>query len=202
MRRCRRLPRRCARRRSSCRMSAGRPSRKTSSGDLPARCTPSTTRPGSLKRRVRGVISTQPGDARAMQLCAEAMQRATAIACEVATLPDGHTQSVRLTAKREAPATPDAGPDGPAMAAEQTLGQLQHCAKALEELRRAHRSETLGAVANGTLTAGEAVARVEAVRILEALAHHAWRSSAHLIGRADLRPRGSLPMSALSQKRT
>jgi phosphate:Na+ symporter len=44
-------------RRSSCRMSAGRPSRKTSSGDLPARCTPSTTRPGWLKRRVRGVIS-------------------------------------------------------------------------------------------------------------------------------------------------
>jgi phosphate:Na+ symporter len=132
-----------------------------------------------------GATGTQPGDARAMQLCAEAMQRATAIAREVATLPDGHTQSARLTAKREAPATPDTGPDGLAMSAEQTLSQLQHCAKALEELRRAHRSQTLGAVANGALTAGDAVARVEAVRILEALAHHAWRSSAHLIGRAD-----------------
>jgi phosphate:Na+ symporter len=81
--------------------------------------------------------------------------------------------------------TPDAGPDVPAMSAEQTLGQLQYCAKALGELRRAHRSETFGAVANGTLTAGDAVARVDAVRILEALAHHAWRSAAHLIGRAN-----------------
>ena len=35
------------------------------------------------------------------------------------------------------------------------------------------------------LTAGDAVARVDAVRILDALAHHAWRSAAHLIGRAD-----------------
>src|SRR5262245_10188081 len=132
-----------------------------------------------------GATGTQPGEVRAMQLCAEAMQCATAIAREVATLPDGHPQTISLTAKRDAPAMPDAGPDVPAMSAEQTLGQLQHCAKALRELRRAHRSETLGAVANGTLTAGDAVARVDAVRILEALAHHAWRSAAHLIGRAD-----------------
>jgi phosphate:Na+ symporter len=120
-----------------------------------------------------------------MQLCAEAMQRAAAIAREVATPRDGHPHTVPLAAKREAPVTPDAGPDVPAMSAEQTLGQLQYCAKALGELRRAHRSETLGAVAKGTLTAGDAVARVDAVRILEALAHHAWRSAAHLIGRAD-----------------
>jgi phosphate:Na+ symporter len=88
-----------------------------------------------------------------------------------------------LTAKREA--TPDAGPDAPALSAEQLLGQLQDCAKALEELRRSHRRETLGAVASGTLTAGDAVARVDAVRILDGLAHHAWRSAAHLIGRAN-----------------
>jgi phosphate:Na+ symporter len=132
-----------------------------------------------------GATNTQPGDAQAMQLCAEAMQRAAAIAREVATLPDGHPQAVSVAAKREAPVAPDAGPDGPVMSAEQALSQLQDCAKALGELRRAHRSETLGAVANGTLTAGEAVARVDAVRILEALTHHAWRSAAHLVGRAD-----------------
>jgi len=132
-----------------------------------------------------GAMGTQPGDARAMQLCAEAMQRAAAIARDVATLPDGHPHSVPPAAKRETPVTPDAGPDVPAMSAEQTLGQLQHCAKALGELRRAHRSETLGAVANGTLTAGDAVARVDVVRILETLTHHAWRSAAHLIGRPD-----------------
>jgi phosphate:Na+ symporter len=118
-----------------------------------------------------------------MQLCGEAMQRAVAIAREVATLPDGHPDTAPLAAKSEAPVVPD--PGMPATSPEQTLGQLQHCAKALGELRRSHRSETLGAVANGTLTAGDAVARVDAVRMLEALTHHAWRSAAHLIGRAD-----------------
>ena len=132
-----------------------------------------------------GATGTQPDDARAMQLCAEAIQRAAAIAREVATLPDGHPHTVPFAAKREARATPDAGPDAPALSAEQTLGQLQHCAKALDELRRTHRSETLGAVANGTLTAVDAVARVDTVRVLGALAHHAWRAAAHLIGRAD-----------------
>jgi phosphate:Na+ symporter len=35
------------------------------------------------------------------------------------------------------------------------------------------------------LTASDAIARVDAVRILEALAHHAWRSAAHLVGHAE-----------------
>jgi len=48
---------------------------------------------------------------------------------------------------------------------------------------RIHRSATLGAVANGTLTADSALLRVEAVRNLEALSQHAWRSAIHLIGR-------------------
>src|SRR5262245_23590372 len=106
-----------------------------------------------------GAMGTQPGDARAMQLCAEAMQHAAAIARRVAMLPDGHPHSAPPATKREAPVTPDAGAGGPAMSVEQTLDQLQHCARALGELRRAYRSETLGAVANGTLTAGDAVAR-------------------------------------------
>jgi phosphate:Na+ symporter len=52
-------------------------------------------------------------------------------------------------------------------------------------IRRAHCSDTLAAVANGTLTAADAMARVDAVQILEALAHHAWRSAAHLVGRPE-----------------
>jgi phosphate:Na+ symporter len=43
----------------------------------------------------------------------------------------------------------------------------------------------LGAVANGTLTADAAIVRVDTVRSLEALAHHAWRSAAHLMGRGE-----------------
>jgi phosphate:Na+ symporter len=132
-----------------------------------------------------GATGTQPSDARAAQLCAEAMQYAAAIARGVATSPDGHPHATPLAAKPEAPVPPDAGPGVPAMSVEQTLGQLQYCAKALGELRRAHRIETLGAVADGTVTAADAMARVDAVRILEALAHHAWRSAAHLAGHAE-----------------
>ena len=47
-------------------------------------------------------------------------------------------------------------------------------------LRIAHRSVTLGKVATGELTADDAIARVDAVTRLEALARQAWRSAAHL----------------------
>jgi phosphate:Na+ symporter len=62
--------------------------------------------------------------------------------------------------------------------------RLEQCAKTLDELQRTHRSATLSAVASGALTGGEAIARVDAVRRLDAFAHHAWRSAAHLVGRA------------------
>jgi hypothetical protein len=51
---------------------------------------------------------------------------------------------------------------------------------ALGALRLAHRSATLGTVATGELTADDAIARVDAVTRLEALARQAWRSAAHL----------------------
>jgi len=60
--------------------------------------------------------------------------------------------------------------------------QLEHYAKTLGELQRAHREETLSSVAGGAVSADEAIARVDAVRRLEALARHAWRSAAHLVG--------------------
>jgi phosphate:Na+ symporter len=55
----------------------------------------------------------------------------------------------------------------------------------LSELRRTHRRATLGEVAKGALTADEAIVRVDSVRNLETLAHHAWRSTAHLVGRGN-----------------
>jgi phosphate:Na+ symporter len=51
-------------------------------------------------------------------------------------------------------------------------------------MQRGYRSATLGAVANGTLSADAAIVHVDTVRSLEALAHHAWRSAAHLVGRS------------------
>jgi phosphate:Na+ symporter len=66
---------------------------------------------------------------------------------------------------------------------EQALAELERCAKELGVLRRDHRSATLGSVASGALTAEDAITRVDALRRLEAMAHHAWRSAAHLVGR-------------------
>src|SRR5262249_46227074 len=105
-------------------------------------------------------LASAPGaceDARARELCAEAMRNAVVVADEVDTLPD------------------DGASTEPAMV------QLEHCANALRELRGAHRKMTLSAVAGGAVNADEAMARVDTVRRLDALAHHAWRSSAHLV---------------------
>jgi phosphate:Na+ symporter len=101
-----------------------------------------------------------PEDARAGQLCADAMRTAASVAGEVEALPD-ITESSRATT-------------------EEALVQLSRNASELAELLPRHRSATLGAVANGTLTADAAIVRVDTVRSLEALAHHAWRSVAHL----------------------
>jgi len=63
------------------------------------------------------------------------------------------------------------------------LAELERCATQLGETLRGHRSATLGAVANGMLTAEVALVRVETVRSLEAMSRHAWRSAAHLVRR-------------------
>jgi phosphate:Na+ symporter len=106
---------------------------------------------------------------RAERLCADAMRSAGAIAGEVVSPPD-LAKSPR--AMRAAAAS-----------TEPSLVQLERCAAELGELRRSSRSATLGAVANGTLTADAAIARLDTLRSIEALAHHAWRCAAHLVGR-------------------
>jgi len=105
-----------------------------------------------------------PDDVRAGALCADAMRSAAAVAEAVAEPPD---------------------PAKSASATDAALAQLERSAAELGQLRRAHRSATLGAVANATLTADAAIVRVDTVRSLEALAHHAWRSAAHLVGRGE-----------------
>jgi phosphate:Na+ symporter len=132
-----------------------------------------------------GTPTRGPEDIRAAEACAEAMRDAAALAGEVATLPASFDHAV--------PGKPGGNPKGPfnpekelpatGATTEQTLAQLEECAKALGELRKGHRSATLSSVANGALSADEAIARVDAVRRLEALAYHAWRSAAHLVGR-------------------
>jgi phosphate:Na+ symporter len=116
-------------------------------------------------------------DVGAAALCAEAMRNAVLISGEVGALPDARDDPAateEFDRKKELAAT--------GAPAEQAMMQLEHCAKTLRELQPAHRKATLSAVAGGAVSADEAMARVDTVRRLEALARHAWRSAAHLVG--------------------
>jgi len=130
----------------------------------------------SEKGELRSVPSGSE-DVRAAELCAEAMRNAVLIAGEVGALPDGPDQAAAvepLDGEKEV-----AGNGAPT---EQAMLQLEHCAITLSELQRAHRKATLSSVAGGAVSANEAIARVDTVRRLEALARHAWRSAAQLVG--------------------
>lgn len=128
----------------------------------------------------KGELGSVPGgseDVRAAGLCAEAMRNAVLIAGEVGALPDARDQAAPVEAldgQKEVAAN--------GVPTEQAIVQLEHCANTLRELQRAHREVTLSSVAGGAMSADEAMARVDAVRRLEALARHAWRSAAHLFG--------------------
>ena len=116
-------------------------------------------------------------DVRAEGLCAEAMQNAVVIAGEVGALPDGHDQAGLV---EELDWVKGVAAHGASTG--QAMVQLEHCANTLRELQGPHRKATLTSVAGGTVSADEAMARVDTVRRLDALAHHAWRSAAHLVG--------------------
>ncbi|MCA6114867.1 Na/Pi cotransporter family protein [Bradyrhizobium sp. WSM 1738] len=124
-------------------------------------------------------VGDGPEDIRAGELCAEAMRSAAAIARGVAAPPRvaGSPQIVPASRGDDAMSGPRAIPP------DEAIAELERCTKQLDEALRTHRSATLGAVANGTLTADAALLRVETVRNLEALSQHAWRSAAHLVGR-------------------
>jgi phosphate:Na+ symporter len=68
------------------------------------------------------------------------------------------------------------------------IASLERDAEALADLKAAHRRATLEMVASGKLTASAAIARVDAVALLNRLAHHAWRAVAH-VERAAASPR-------------
>ena len=117
-----------------------------------------------------------PDDARAAGLCEEAMRNAVLIAGKAGALPDDSDQAAPVEAlDGEKEVAANRAP------AEQALVQLERSAQTLRELQQAHRKATLSSVAGGAASADEAFARVEAVRWLEALAHHAWRSAAYLV---------------------
>jgi len=110
------------------------------------------------------------GPAEAAELCAKALRAAGAVGRSI-------TRESALSAK--------AAPVGWSVSAEvaASLAEVESAAGDLDAMQRKHRAETLASVAPGKLTAAEAFARIETARRLGRIAHHAWRSSAHLLGR-------------------
>ncbi len=64
----------------------------------------------------------------------------------------------------------------------EAVDRLARYSAELAGLRPQHRRTTLDSVASGKLTAGDAIAKVDAVRLLDQRAHHTWRAAAHLAG--------------------
>jgi len=118
-----------------------------------------------------GGVTSGPDDVRASELFVEAMRNTALVANEVAVPPRPDRSS--------------AASESPVISTEEVICRLERNAKELEELRRIHRAATLNAVGNAGLTASEAMARVEKVQSQTALAHHAWRAAAHLVGRGE-----------------
>lgn len=109
-------------------------------------------------------------DHRAAELCAKALEAAEAVGRSITT---------------ESALSAEAAPIGWTVSPEvaDALAAAESAARELDLLQRDHRARTLAAVAPGRLTAADAFARIEAVRNLQRIAHHAWRAAAHLLGR-------------------
>jgi phosphate:Na+ symporter len=119
---------------------------------------------------------------RALKLCAEAMRNAALIAGEITAPATARSHAAALEPELPEPPSAFNTSAAPLALAGAAIVRLEHCAKELDDLQRTHRSATLSAAADGELTASEAMARVDAVRRLAALGHHAWRAAAHLAG--------------------
>jgi phosphate:Na+ symporter len=59
---------------------------------------------------------------------------------------------------------------------------IARCSRELAGLRLHHRRTTLASIASGKLAPGDGFTNVDAVRLLDQLAHHAWRAAAYLAG--------------------
>ncbi len=123
-----------------------------------------------------GGFSEQPADTpqaqRALELSSNALRTAQVVAGSI-------TAETALSAL----AAPIGWTTSPELAA--ALVEVENAATQLEAVQRDHRATTLAAVAPEKLVAADAFARIEAVRRLDRIAHHAWRATAHLLGRGD-----------------
>ncbi|MBZ6077978.1 Na/Pi cotransporter family protein [Microvirga puerhi] len=111
-----------------------------------------------------------PHDSRDVELCVQALRAAQVIGGSI-------TSESALSAQ--------AAPIGWSISSEvvAALAEAKGAAWELDALQRDHRAATLASVAPGKLTVVDAFARIDASRRLDRIAHHAWRSAAHLLGR-------------------
>ncbi|MBN9260078.1 MAG: Na/Pi cotransporter family protein [Hyphomicrobium sp.] len=128
--------------------------------------------------RLPGRAAGAPHDLRAAELCNKAM-RATQVV-------GGSIISESALSARAAPISWSVSSEVAA-----ALAEVEGATRALDALQRDHRAATLASVASGKRTAADALEQIETVRRLHQMAHHAWRSAAHLLGRGahdDLGP--------------
>ena len=112
-----------------------------------------------------GLATDGPKELSAAAICARSMREAAGAAAGLAQAAGpGHAADDDLA--KEAAST--------------SVSSLEPDARALADLKAAHRRDTLDMVASGKLSASAAIARVDAVALLNRLAHHAWRAIAHL----------------------
>ncbi|MBY0560980.1 Na/Pi symporter [Hyphomicrobium sp.] len=131
---------------------------------------------GGLQRE----LAKAPYDLRNAELCREAMRAAQAVGGSI-------TSETALSARAE----PIGWSVSPEVAA--ALTDVAGAAAELDARQRDYRAGMLASVAPEKLTAADAFARIDVARRLDRIAHHAWRSAAHLVGRGEEDDPGSWP---------
>jgi phosphate:Na+ symporter len=117
---------------------------------------------------------------RATQLCADALTYAAEIAEHVAAAPASRlNDGAQQKPSSSEPLNPQS--DGSVPPIQEALLRLEQSAKDLHTLQKDHRAATLSAIANGSMTASDAMTSVDAVRRMNSIAHHTWRSAAQLV---------------------
>jgi len=139
---------------------------------------------GRLTETVDEIAKTKlttegPEELQAAMLCAESMRSAAALATQLSPSLAPPSRNTDDEARRRRTVTASgqiatATAKSLRGAATDAVERLKSCSEELSVLRAIHRRATLDSVASGTLTASAAITRVDAVGLLDGLAHHAW----------------------------
>ena len=112
------------------------------------------------------VTLDSPDERRALKLYEEAMRTVAELAGPMA--------------RASAPPSDAASPGTRPGYTSEVVDRLADCSRELASLSVEHRRTMLDSVAAGGLTTSDAIARVDAIRLLDQRVHHAWRATAYL----------------------